>query len=135
MQASDSGAPLEERPLGELVAQLSRDASTLVQQEIALAKAELSESAEKLKLGVVSAATGAFVLYAGILTLIAAAVLLLAQAVPSWLAALLVGGTVSVIGSVLVGRGKKSLDRVELLPKKAMHSVEQDVDMMKEAVR
>lgn len=125
----------EERSLRDLVGQLSRDGSTLIQQEIALAKAELAETAQRLKEGAVSAATGAFVLYAGLLTLIAAAVLLLAEAVPAWLAALLVGGGVTAVGMVLMGRGKRALDRVEVLPKKAIDSVEQDVDMLKEAVR
>ena len=125
----------EDRSLRDLVGQLSRDGSTLIQQEIALAKAELAETGEKLKQGVVSAATGALVLYAGLLTLIAGAVLLLALAVPGWLSALLVGAVVTAVGAVLVGKGKKDLDRAQVLPKKALHSVEQDVDMLKEAVR
>jgi hypothetical protein len=125
----------EDRSLRDLVGQLSRDGATLIQQEIALAKAELAETADKLKQGVVSAATGALVLYAGILTLIAAAVLLLALAVPGWLSALLVGGVVTAVGAVLVGKGKKDLDRVRVVPKRALDSVERDVDMLKEAVR
>ena len=135
IEAPEPGAPLEERPLSDLVAQVSRDGSMLIQQEIALAKAELREAAQKLKQGATSAATGAFVLYAGFLTLIAGAVLLLAQVVASWVAALLVGGAVTAVGAVLLGRGKKDLDQVELLPKNAIDSVERDVDMMKEAVR
>lgn len=134
-QALESGVPLEERPLRDLVAQLSRDGSLLIQQEVALAKAELSEAGEKLKRGVSSAATGGVVLHAGLLTLIAAAVLLLSQVVAGWLAAAIVGALVSIVGAVLLARGKKNLGQAELLPKKAIESVERDVEMMKEAVR
>ena len=126
---------LEERPLGELVAQLSRDASRLVQQELALAKAELGEKAVKLKADVGAIVTGGLVLYAGLLTLIAAAVLLLAETVAAWLAALLVGATVTLVGAVLTMRSKKNLEKFEPLPKKSLASVQRDVDMMKEAVR
>lgn len=132
--ASNPAVP-EERSLRDLVGQLSHHGSTLIQQEVALAKAELAESAKELKQGFWSAATGSLVLYAGILTLIAAAVLLLAQAVASWLSALIVGGAVTAVGAVLLGRGKKNLDRVEVLPKKAIASVDRDVDMVKEVVR
>jgi len=126
---------VEDRSLRELVAQLSRDGSTLLRQEIALAKTELGESAKRLRQAVVAAATGALVMYAGALTLLAALVLLLGQVMPTWLSALLVGGVVTLVGVVLLGRGKAALDRVEVLPKQAMDNVERDVEMMKEAVR
>ena len=77
---------------------------------------------------------GGLVLYAGVLSLIAGLVLLLAQAMPAWLAAVVVGAAVVIIGAVLVAQGKKKLDDLELKPKKTAQSVEQDVEMVKEAI-
>jgi hypothetical protein len=61
-------------------------------------------------------------------------VLALALAVPAWLSAVLVGLVVTVVGAVLLARGKKSLENLDLKPKKTVASVKRDVEMMKEAV-
>ena len=135
MQGIETGRPVEERPLRDLLAEFSRDGSLLVQQELALAKVELSEKANKLKADVAAITGGALVLYAGLLTLIAAAVLALAQVMPGWVAALLVGAAVTTIGGVLVMRGKKKLEHFEALPKKTIESVQRDAQTIKEAVR
>lgn len=53
----------DERSVGELVADVSEKTSTLVREEIALAKAEVSEKVNKLvKGGVVGIAAGVFLL-------------------------------------------------------------------------
>lgn len=132
---TESGAPVEERPLGELVAKLSHDGSLLIQQEIALAKVELGEKARKLKTDVAAMVTGGMVLYTGLLALTAAAVLILAEAMPAWVAALIVGAAVTSVGTLLVLRGKKNLENFDVVPQKTLTSVQRDVDMMKEAVR
>jgi len=135
MHAVEPGTPHEDRPLRELVAQLSRDGSLLVQQEIALAKKELSEKAAKVKTDVMAMVVGGLVLYAGALTLIFAVVMLLAQAVPTWLAALIVGAVVTVVGLVMALGGKKRLEQDSMKPQKTIDSVQRDVEMVKEAVR
>jgi hypothetical protein len=132
---SGSGGVLEERPLRELVAQLSKDGGLLLRQEIALAKVELSEKAARLQSDLTSLATGAFVLYAGLLGLMAAVTLLLAEVIPGWAAALVVSLVVTGIGAALTLRSKHNLNELDLKPRKAAESVRKDVGMLKEAAR
>lgn len=127
--------PLEERPIRELISRLSADGSLLVQQEMALAKKEIGEKVSKVSKDAGAIAVGGAVLYAGVLTLVGAAVLILALVMPLWLSALLVGLAVSAIGAVLTIKGKNEIAKVDLMPNKSVDSVKTDIRMMKEAVR
>jgi uncharacterized membrane protein len=96
-----------DRKLKQVVSDLKTDASLLVRQEIALAKAELKDKAA----GVAKQAglfAGAGVLaYAGLLLLFAALVLgLIAIGVVAWLAALAVGFVVLLGAFGLVQRAR-----------------------------
>lgn len=126
---------LEERPLRELVLQLSQDASRLVEQEIALAKQEAREKVEQLQRGVLGISAGALVLQTGFLALTAALILLLAQSLPSWVAALVIGAAFCVVGGMVFAKGKRVLQHVDLKPEKTAHSVKEDVNVIKEAAQ
>jgi hypothetical protein len=67
--APDGGGrrPSAERPLGEIVADVSQKASLLVREEIALAKAEVSDKLGKLGKGAAVAAAGAVFLVFGLI--------------------------------------------------------------------
>ena len=78
----------EQRSLGELFGDLSRQMSALVRQEIELARAEVTGKATSAARDVAIIGAGIGLLYAGLLALIGAAVLFLAdQGVSPWLAA------------------------------------------------
>jgi hypothetical protein len=130
-----SAAPAEERPLGELIGQLSRDGSLLIKQEIALAKLELSEKAARLKTQATFMAAGAVALYTGALALVAGLILLLAEVTPAWVAALLVGTAIATVGAVLLLRGKNNLEKMDLTPDKTVSNLRQDVHAVAEATR
>jgi uncharacterized membrane protein YqjE len=114
----------------ELLRRLTDQLVTLVRQEISLAGAEISQALTKLLTGVISAAAGGAVLYAGFLTLLAAAVLGLAVVWPAWLAALAVGAAVTLVGSLLLYRGKKAIDPSNLKPQRTVESLQQDKDVL-----
>src|SRR5438045_2951539 len=85
-------ASKEDRSLGELFSELSRETSTLVRQEVDLAKTELTHKATEVGKDIGFLAAGALVAYAGFLTLVAMLVIALAQlGVTWWLSALIVG--------------------------------------------
>jgi uncharacterized membrane protein YqjE len=101
-------AALRERGLGELVKNLSGQMSTLVRQEVELAKTEMAEKGKKAGLGagLFGAAGVAAILMLASLT--ALVILALATAIPAWAAALV---TTVLWGAVagalaLVGRTK-----------------------------
>ncbi|HMO11914.1 MAG TPA: phage holin family protein [Actinotalea sp.] len=126
----------EARPsIGDLVSQLSEKTSQLVRDEIRLAKAEMAYKAKHAGAGI-----GLFV-GAGVLAffatgvLIAAAVLGLANAVPAWLAALIVALALLLIAGALGFAGKKLLDKgTPPTPVLATESVKADVAALKEGL-
>ena len=93
-----------------LLRRLVDELSLLFRKEVALAKAEAVESFSHLKAAAISMASGGAVLFAGLLVLLAAAVLGLSHVVADWLAALIVGGIVSVVGFVMINSGKNKFD-------------------------
>ena len=122
-----------ERPLQEIVVELWENSEKLVRQELALASTELDSKLGRAKVELGAFALGGAVLYAGLLALVAAAILLLGHAVALWLAALIVGAVVSGIGYGLVRRGPPK--PAELMPTQTMQSVKQDVKTFKEATK
>ena len=118
--------PRQDRPISGLFADLARETTNLARTEIELAKAELSEKAGQAAGGVAFLAVGGFIAYAGLLVLLAAAVLGLALYVQPWLAALIVGGVVLAIGAVLLLMGKNRLSANNLQPKRTMETLRDD---------
>jgi hypothetical protein len=103
----------EERTLGQLVSDASRDVSELVRYEIALAKAEVQRDIKRgVAAGGLFGAAGLLAVYATIALMIAAG-LGLAEVMPAWLAFLIVAlGLLLIAGvCVVVGRAPKSSHR------------------------
>jgi hypothetical protein len=123
-------AERDNQSIVELVRRFSEELLTLFRQEMALATAEVSRTLRKLAAGVASIAAGALVLYAGFLTLLAAAVLGLSHVVEPWLAALIVGGAVTIVGLVLLMAGKKTMEPENLKPRRTVESLREDKDVL-----
>jgi hypothetical protein len=126
----------ENASLGELFSDLTQETSTLVRQEVQLAKAELRQSAEQVGRSVASMLVGGAVAYAGFLALLAAVILGLGEAgVPWWLSALIVGIVVAAIGMVMVMRARSGLRPENLAPKETIESLKEDREWVKEQIR
>ncbi|MGK9065256.1 phage holin family protein [Stutzerimonas chloritidismutans] len=117
--------------VGGLLRQLTQEVPALITKELALAKAEVSESMRATKAGAASVATGGAVLLGGFIVLLMSAVYGLSKVMEPWLAALIVGGVVVVIGLIMVSAGKKKFQASSFKPERTIHSVNKD----KEAVR
>lgn len=122
-----------ERALSEIVSELWQNAEKLIRQEIALGRSEIETKLDRAKKEIAVIATGGAVLYAGVLTLVAALVLLLATVIALWLSALIIGAVVSGIGFAMARRTPPSPS--ELVPTRTMASVEQDVRTFTEAAK
>lgn len=126
----------DNRSLGELFAELARESSTLVRQEIDLAKAELTGKATGAAKDIGLVAAGGFVAYAGFLGVLAAIVIALAAAgLPWWLSALLVGAVVIGVGYFLIQKGLSALKHEDLAPRQTIESIKDDTRWAKEQVR
>jgi len=97
---------------------LSQEAATLVRGEIALARAEIDEKIDKAQRGLIETLVGGAIVYAGLLTLLAAAVFGLATQIPLWVAALIVGLGTTIVGAIALGKGKHDLSKEGLKPER-----------------
>jgi hypothetical protein len=115
----------DDRSLGELFRDLVQELTTLVRQELNLAKTEMSHKAARAGMHAGFIAAGGAVAYAGLLALIAALIIGLAQAgLAWWLSALLVGVVVAGIGAFLVMRGIDALKHEDLAPRETMGTLQ-----------
>jgi hypothetical protein len=117
----------DERSLGELFGDLTREITTLVRQEATLAKTEIGQKAARVGKDVGMLAAGGAVAYAGLLALIAAVIALLVEAGMTWWgSALLVGVVVAAIGGFLVWRGLDALKHEDLAPRETVETIKED---------
>jgi xanthine/uracil permease len=125
----------EERTLPGLFTELTREMTSLLRHEVALARAEISEKMHKAGTGLGSLIFGAMVAYAGLLVLLASAVLALSNTIAPWLAALLVGLVVALIGMGLLAKGRSNLKAQNLAPHRTGESLRKDRALAKEHLR
>lgn len=128
--AGASGDERESQSAFGLLRRLTDELSTLLRQELALATAEISRSMRVMLSGAASLAVGGAVLFTGLLAMLAAAVLGLATVLHPWLAALIIGAAVAVLGVVLVLLGIRSLDPSTLKPSRTAESLRKDKDVI-----
>jgi len=78
---------------------------------------------------------GGAVIYAGLLAIIAAAILGLGQAgLPWWLAALIVGLVVAIVGYLLISQARKALQGSSLMPRQTVETLKEDKEWAKEQI-
>jgi hypothetical protein len=121
-----------EPTLGDLFAELSRETTTLVRQEVELAKVELSAKASRVGKDVAFIGAGAAVAYAGLLAILAALIIVLANVLPWWLAALIVGVVVAGVGGFLVNKGIAELQHQNMAPQATIETVKDTAQWAKE---
>ncbi|MEK0084441.1 phage holin family protein [Benzoatithermus flavus] len=123
----------ENRSVGELLRDLANDVTALIRQELTLARTEAQEKLHQTITAVVAMVAGALIAFAALIVLLDALVYGLTEAgMPRWLAALIVGGVVAIIGFVLVRKGQKELSATRLAPERTAANVRKDINLVKE---
>jgi len=121
--------------LGSLLTELREETTTLLRQEIALAKAEINEKASHVGKNTLELATGGALAYAGLIVLLIGVALLasrvlvalgLAPEMAVWLGPVLVGLTVALIGSTMAMKAKKEMSAEGLFPRETVESLKDD---------
>jgi MFS family permease len=123
---------LRDRSLPELVKQLADQTSTLVRQEVDLAKAEVSQKGQQLGkgAGLLGAAAVIGLLAAGALT--AFLIMLLDGALPNWLSALIVAVVFGAIAAILALQGRNRIRAAgPPVPEQTVETVKEDVEWAK----
>lgn len=129
-------ASSDQNPTGstaELMRQLSEQTTRLVRDEVALAKAELSEKGKRAGIGAGMFGAAAVLALSGLGALVATAISALALGLSTWLAALIVAVVLFGVAGALALVGKGQVQRaVPPAPEEAMNSVKTDIDVVKE---
>jgi hypothetical protein len=121
---------------GELVTRLSEQMSTLVRDELALARAEMTEKAKRAGTGAGLLGGGGVLALYGVAGLITTAILGLSEVWAPWLAALVVTVVVFAVAGALALVGRSEVKQAAPpLPEKAKENVQADVETVKQAVR
>lgn len=123
----------DERSTGELVTDMSRLVSTLVRQEVDLAKAELVEKSRKAGAGAGLLAGAAIAALLTLGSLTAMLVLVLDLGLPAWAAALIVTTLWAAVAAGLAVYGRDKLRGLgRPIPEKTVDSVKEDVRWLKD---
>jgi hypothetical protein len=124
----------EERSLGDLFSELATETSTLVRQEVALAQTELTQKATSVGKNVGFLVVGGAVGYAALLAILAAAIIGLANFLPWWAAALIVGVAVGIVAFLLISPALKALKETSLTPNQTVETLKEDAEWLKNQV-
>ena len=136
MSETNANNDLRDRPVGELLKELSSQTTALVRQELELAKAEMAEKGKQAGIGAgMFGAAGVFgLLDLGALT--ACLIAALATGMDVWLAALIVAVVHAAIAGVLAMYGRqKTKEAVPPAPEQAIESSKEDVQWAKSRVK
>jgi membrane protein len=127
---------LSEQSVGDLVQELTQQTATLVRQEMGLAQVELQEKGKRAGIGAGMFGGAGLVALYGVGAVIAAVIVLLATATPPWVSALIVGVVLLATAGILALLGRRQVEQATPpKPERAMESMQQDVEHVKERVR
>ena len=131
------------QPLTDLIRELRDETRTLMAQEIALAKAEMTEKVRRMAKNAIYIVAGVALAYAAlVLLLLAIRDFLFTGMVEGglrvgtaiWLSPLIVAGVVGVVGWLLVNQGKKKLTDEGITPEKTVQSLREDKNWLKQKI-
>lgn len=129
----------EERSLGQLLKELRDETTTLLRQEVDLAKTEMSEKASRVGSNLGSLAMGGAVAFLGALALLAAVVYgltslldqFMSVGVAIWLAPLIVGVVLAAVGYSLVKKALVTLRQESLTPRRTTQTLQENKEWLK----
>lgn len=129
----------EERSIGQLLKELRDETTTLLRQEVDLAKTEMSEKASRVGTNLGSLAVGGGVAFLGALALLAAVIYgltsllnqFMSVGVAIWLAPLIVGLVLAAIGYSLVQKALATLRQEKLTPIKTTQTLQENKEWLK----
>lgn len=120
----------------ELVRRAADEIARLVRDELALARAEMIEKVKRGGLGAGLFGGGGLLVLYGVAALLGAVILGLAEAMPAWLAALIVALALFAAAAVMGVVGRREIERATpLVPEQTVQSVKADIDELKEGAR
>lgn len=118
--------------LAEIASGLVSDMQDLVRGELALARVELDKKCRVLLAGLISLVGSALLAFAGLVVLLEGVAAVLARWMPAWLALLIVGAAILLIGGLIARAALSRLSLKALTPERTIENIERDARMIKE---
>jgi uncharacterized membrane protein YqjE len=127
---------LRDRPIGELMRELSQQTTTLMKQELDLAKAEMREKGKRAGVGIGMWGAAGVVALLALGALTAFFVLVLDEVMPNWLAALIVAAAYGAVAGVLYLQGRERVEEAgSPVPEQTVETLKEDVQWAKDQTR
>jgi uncharacterized membrane protein YqjE len=124
---------MEEQSTGELVKQLSEQVTSLVRDEMKMARLELTRKGKQAGMGMGMFGVSGLVALYGVACLLAAAIIAISGEIRAWLAALIVGLAVLAASGVAAAAGRGRLRRATPpMPQQAVEGAKADVEEVRE---
>jgi hypothetical protein len=119
--------PSDDRSLGELMGELSRETGTLIRKELELATTEMTAKMRETATHVAVLSAGGALVHAGLLVVLAALVIGLVQlGLEAWLAAAAVAALTMLVGYVLMNKGMAGLRRTQFAPRHTIETLKEN---------
>jgi hypothetical protein len=115
----------EERSIGDLFTELSHEISLLIRQEMALLRLEMTQKVSRLGKAAAYFALAGAIGYAAFLAFTAAAVFLLSELMPGWLAAFIVALVWGGAGFLLFQSARGLMKDADLTPHKTVDTLKE----------
>ena len=127
--------PPGERPLGELLSDVTAQLQALVRKELELARAEIKQEVDKAVKGVAAFAVAGVIGLLAAIALVFAAAWGLSELVPEGVAFLIVGVLLLAVAGGLFMAGKKKVAEVSPVPEQTIETVKEDVETAKDSLQ
>lgn len=124
----------DDQSIGDLFSQLANESSLLIRQEISLARTEISQKAVTVGKDIGYLAVGGAIGYVGLMAIVAAIIVGLANYIPLWLSALLVGIVIAIAAAILISSAIKSLKNTDFAPQQTVETLKEDAQWLKKQV-
>lgn len=136
------GERKDDRSIGQLLKELTQESSTLLKQEVSLAKTEMSEKASRVGANLGEVAVGGAVAFLGAIALLLAVVYgltsilnnFMPQDVASWLAPLIAGGILAAVGYSLIKKALATLKQESITPQRTTQSLQENKEWLKQKI-
>jgi uncharacterized membrane protein YqjE len=125
----------QDRSIGELFSELANETALLIRQEVALAKVELTQKASRAGRNVGYLVLGGAVAYAALLALLATIIILLANVMAWWIAALIVAVLVGIVAAVLISKALAALKNMDVAPRQTVETLKEDAQWAKQQMK
>lgn len=124
----------QEASLGDLFSRLSEQASVLIRQEIQLAQTEMTRKATKAGRNAAFIALGGLIALGAFYSVIAALILVLAQVMEAWLAALIVAIVLAVAAALIIQYGISKLKQIDPAPRRTIETMRENKEWLTQQI-